>query len=164
MADTHRCYFPYRQLLENRMENTQRLELQDTETHRTSRPSEDSKNWIEPNSSSVQRFNPKTCWVLLASITFHTWNSQVTCEEKYQVCYCLCFFTSASQETHWHLQKIHSPCCLSHRSPVHPGSQKHKPVPLCPSSQDPCSEQLHAEREIIRIRNPLTSQTRLLRV
>lgn len=41
-----------------------------------------------------------------------------------------------------------SPCWVSQRSPVHPASQKHAPVPLRPASQDPCSEQLQAENQV----------------
>lgn len=44
-------------------------------------------------------------------------------------------------------KEMNSLCWTSQRSPVHPASQKHKPVPFHPSSHDPCSEQLQAEKQ-----------------
>lgn len=39
------------------------------------------------------------------------------------------------------------PNLFSHFGPVQPSSQKHEPVPLGPSSHEPCSVQLQAKEE-----------------
>lgn len=118
-AGTHRCSLPDRRLLENRMENTGRLQLE--ETQRRSQ----STNQKEAASHSASE---SLCCLLTEQLYRPPTHDHWTTSKEKKV-----------------LQS--SPCWVSQRSPVQPASQKQEPVPLRPASHDPCSEQLQAENQ-----------------